>query len=376
VDLVVELPPGLRLMVTLLSLAGLAALVAAAVAHARSRATPAALARQLDEVGQTRGQIHAGVDLALHPQVAGVGGAVSAGLSQMAVARAAALAERIHPTEAVPSDAVRRPFKYLAMLCGLVAVVAIGSPRLISTQVARFTDPWGDHPPYSRLSFDVTPGAANVIYGKSLDVQVRTSGAAQPEQVELVRLTRGSPAGGSAEEVVPMFAQTDGKWQATLAGVTEPGQYFVRAGRARSHRYDLSVTTVPKIEQVRFRITPPAYTRGAAYEGPLPQQGLSGLPGTKVEVWAKSNRPLSGGGVQIARAGTAAEQPAGTSVGLEPTAANSDEVRGEFTIATAGRMTLNVKDVAGQPSTEAFAASITPLADNKPFARVLEPRQE
>ena len=80
--------------------------------------------------------------------------------------------------------------------------------------------------------------------------------------------------------------------------------------------------------------------------------------------------------MQIARAGAPADQPAGTSVGLAPTAANSDEVHGEFTIASAGRMTLNVKDVAGQPSTDSFAASITLLADSKPFVRVLEPRQE
>src|SRR3954454_19272918 len=73
IDLVVELPPGLRLGATLLSLLGLVALIGAAAIHAARAATPAALARRLDEVAQTGGQILAGVDLSLHPQPAGAG---------------------------------------------------------------------------------------------------------------------------------------------------------------------------------------------------------------------------------------------------------------------------------------------------------------
>ena len=37
---------------------------------------------------------------------------------------------------------------------------------------------------------------------------------------------------------------------------------------------------------VRFRITPPAYTNRPPYDGPLPKDGIAGLPGTVVQVWA------------------------------------------------------------------------------------------
>ena len=56
---------------------------------------------------------------------------------------------------------------------------------------------------------------------------------------------------------------------------------------------------------VRFRILPPAYTRDAAYEGPLPQGGISALAGTVIEVQATSNRPLKRGTVDIVEWGPA-----------------------------------------------------------------------
>ena len=38
------------------------------------------------------------------------------------------------------------------------------------------------------------------------------------------------------------------------------------------------------------------------YEGPLPKEGVSGLPGTKVQIFLRSNRPLSGGTIDCGAA--------------------------------------------------------------------------
>ena len=100
---------------------------------------------------------------------------------------------------------------------------------------------------------------------------------------------------GAAEEKLPMFPEPGGAWRATLTNVTADARYFVRARGARSPRFSVSVLTVPKLQNVRFRITPPAYTHRPPVQGPLPPSGLTALPGTTVQVWAKSNRPLSGG---------------------------------------------------------------------------------
>ena len=48
-----------------------------------------------------------------------------------------------------------------------------------------------------------------------------------------------------------MFLESDGRWRAALARVTEPTGYFARAHRARSRQYRIDVITVPRIEAVR-----------------------------------------------------------------------------------------------------------------------------
>ncbi|MEX0710857.1 MAG: hypothetical protein WD278_00820, partial [Pirellulales bacterium] len=163
------------------------------------------------------------------------------------------------------------------------------------------------------------------------------------------------------------FPESDGKWRATIAEVRASGTYYARGHTARSHRFAIQVITVPRISEVRWRVTPPAYTHDGAYEGPMPQGGLAGLPGTQVEVWAKSNRPLSGGSLDIA-SGSQRER-----VALSATATASQEVSGRFEIRQAGKFSLNVTDVAGQQARESFRGSITLLSDARPFVRLLEP---
>ena len=107
--------------------------------------------------------------------------------------------------------------------------------------------------------------------------------------------TADAQTGSGDDVVLPMFPEPGNRWRAAIANITVPQTYYVRAGHARSHKYSIQVITVPKIEDVRFRITAPKYTGLPVYEGELPQGGLAGLPGAAVQLWVSSNRPLSGG---------------------------------------------------------------------------------
>src|SRR5262249_5052317 len=137
----------------------------------------------------------------------------------------------------------------------------------------------------------------------------------------------------------------------------------------RSVRHRIDVITVPRLAGVRFRITPPPYTRLSAYEGPLPPSGISGLPGAKVEVWASSNRPLASGTFQVSASGRT------TSVELRPSATNAEEVQGAFVIDRSGKAELRIRDVDGQDSQDVFSAAVVLLRDERPFIRIMEPRE-
>ncbi len=277
------------------------------------------------------------------------------------MAQAAALAAGIPAHRVVPLATLRR----MGIWLGVATVAAIGllifCPGLAVTEVLRFGDPYGDHPPYSNIVFHVEPGNTRVLYGGGLDVAVATEGPA-PQRVELVLRD-----GQGQEEVLPMFQAGPGQWRTVLARVTSDSQYYARARRARSLRYAIEVITIPKLKNVRFRIAPPEYVRRAVYEGAMPEGGIAGLAGTQVQVFAESNRPLSHGTLALAAAGGVQK------IRLEPVKGTPETVSGSFEIHTPGRFDVDVTDVAEHDSREKFSGSVVVLPDEKPLIRIMQP---
>jgi hypothetical protein len=358
-DLLWELPPGLRAAALVIAPTIGIVLLLAAVWQARRRGTTDAVARQIDETGGAAGRIRTGVDLVTADRTS----PLTAGLAALAVADASELAGRVPTSRVAPVRPAAWPFAGLALLAAVVGVVAAIFPRLAEAEWRRFTNPFGGDAPFSRVIFHVEPGDTQVVYGRPLDVKVTTEGVAV-ERLSLVL----EPADGSGEEVLPMFAEPGGAWRATVANLTADVRYHIRAHAGRSQRFAVRVLTVPKIDAVRFRVTPPAYTNRPAYEGPLPKGGLAGLPGARVEVWAASNRPLSGGTLRFT-------PPSSGPVALTPVSPGGSEVTGSFEIRAAGQLRLKVTDRDGQESADTFTAPIALLTDERPIVRLLEPRE-
>jgi hypothetical protein len=359
-DLLWDTPPSARLAVVGLAILAAATWFGFAAARAWRGAAPAALARRLDDAAGSGGQVLSGVDLASAP--AGRP-ALTAGLAELAVERAGAVAGCVSGAAVAPVRPVMRAFGAVALVAVGVAAFGLGMPRLFWTQWARFTDPLGEHAPFSRLQIHVEPGDVAVIYGGSVDIQASVEGGSV-ERLDLV-LTGAQPG----DNVLPMFPDSAGGWRATVAHVAAPIHYFVRAHAGRSARHKIGVITAPQLRSVHFHVTPPAYTNRPSWEGPLPQGGLAVLRGTTVELWARSNRPLGGGILQFH-----AGQQVHTRE-LTPTSPEAAEVAGAFEVQGAGKITVQVTDVDGQSSTEPFSAPVTIVNDERPEVRLLEPAQ-
>jgi hypothetical protein len=357
-DLLWELPPHLRQTSAAGGLVVTVLLAGAAGWRALRHGQPRILAQRLDHAAQASGEIVAGVDLALEPPS---GPALTAGLADLAVARAGQLAADLPSSRAVPLRPVYWSFGGLAMLAAVVGLAAVSMPRLAWAEWLRFADPFGDHPLFSRVLFTVQPGDARVVYGAGLDIHVATEGV----PVERLDLVLQNDGGGT--ETLPLFPEASGQWRATLTSVTSGARYFVRARAGRSRSFRIEVITVPRLEAVRFHVTPPAYTSLPPYNGPLPQGGLAGLPGTQVQVWARSNRPLSGGMLEI----PGPERT--TSLALMPVGPEAQEATASFKIVCPGKLQLRVIDTNEQSSAETFTAPIAVLTDERPFIRLLEP---
>ncbi len=378
-DLMWDLSPAARITVTAMAAGAACAVAVGAMVSTARAAGRRSLAQRIDRAGSLGGQVLTGLELE-HRLASRRGESelpLSVGLSHLAVAKAAVAADAVAPSAAVPAGPLRRAATRLLLLGALVVLLVACLPELARTELDRFLAPHSDVPPYSPLSFRVEPGDAKVLYGSPLEIHAEVLGG-EVEQVELV-LSRAD----GAEEILPMFAETAGRWRTVLASVTVGGVYHVRAQRARSPRYRVDVVTVPRIEAVRVRVAPPSYTRQRPYEGPAPKDGIAALPGTEVTVWARSNRPLSGGtlAMELDARSAAAQGPDAASnlsshVAMQPGADGADEVMGRFTVAGAGKLVVRVVDVEGQPSQEAFTTTVTLLKDHRPLIRILQPPPE
>ena len=364
-DLIWELSPQSR--VAWLIIAGSLGLVLFAALCVRlwRKSAEAIVVRQLDQAARSGGAILSGWELSRQYSTAANESPkpLTAGLAGLAVSQANQLALTVKPADAVTPKPVKVSSTVLGSAVLLVGVLGVCLPALAMTQWRRFVSPFADVPPFSNVQFTIEPGDATILYGEGLNVRATVEG----EPVEQVELIMES---GEKSEVVPMFPEPAGGWRAVIAQLNEDAEYFVRAERARSERYRIHVITTPKIESVRFEITPPAYTRDAGYKGPLPQGGILGPAGTRVRLWAKSNRPLAGGVIEI-HTGDETET-------LAMSASNSDdhEAFGEFTVRSNGRFLLRVKDADDQLSQETFGGAITLVSDQRPFVRLIQPREQ
>src|SRR5262245_23377991 len=154
-DLLWETPPWARVAVmwlaplTLVLCLGIIAAMALRAAQARQ------LARRLDAAANSNGQILTGVELAL---ASPANESLTARLADLAVAKAADLAERAPGSRALPWRPAWQGLSALGLVALGIIGLGIAAPRLFRSQWLRFTDPFGEHAPFARLQIHVEPG--------------------------------------------------------------------------------------------------------------------------------------------------------------------------------------------------------------------------
>ena len=295
----------------------------------------------------------------------------------MAAEHAESLARRAPLAKAVPAKPLGRALAVLAALAAAIGILAVAMPDLVKTEWERFRRPGADVPPYSLLRFTVTPRDAQVLYGEDLEIGATVEGGVA-DHLELVL-----EASDGSQSSLPMFSEAGGTWRAVLSKLTEPTNYFVRCYRARSEKYGIAIVTVPRIETVRVLVVPPEYAGQPNYEGPVPDEGVKGLRGTKVTLWATSNRPLSGGSLLVTSGSNASGTQSMPTVGtqrvpdtvlaMQPTEPGGQEVAGQFEIMGDGKFEFQVRDEAGQSSQQSISGNVTLVPDQYPLVRILKP---
>ena len=371
VDVVLHLEAGWRLGLLLALLGGAAALLAVGwylafvrrnrlehIARFLESRDPA-LGSRLINLLQLRGQT---ADPALAPLTRELAGlAVEDYASRMGEAPFERLAR---------TNALRREAGHAAWaLLGLTALLAVFF-RVTAVELARFTDPFGDHPPYSFTRLEIVepgPAGTNVLYGKGFTVKVKTGG----HQSKEVFITAHPPGHPEQSTTLPMFDKGRAGFDQMLDNIrTELVVYAHTKDRvSRSKQAHIGVVLTPQMEKAFVRIAPPAYTGLPAEEKPYAFQGVQALVGSEVRFRLQSNRPLREGMLEWSGGDQAPRL-----VALTNSAPN--EVAGAFPAADSGRMRFSLVDVDAIPSQGSFEGGLTVTHDLPPEVRITEPERD
>lgn len=364
-DLLFDLAPAFRAAAPWVALGSGLVLIGGLFAWRKRLFTPQTGARLIDTTANAQGVVLTGWDLlSTFGNNPSAESATSLGLAQLAIADASQQASGVSAANTVSLQSASRPWWGILGSMLLVGLFVLAAPQMARTEWNRFVQPWNDVPPASTTQLVVTPGDIDVRYGDPLEVFVEVHGDPVADEVELI-LTNSA----NEEEIIPTFEEADGRWRTMLTHLTQPGEYYARSFGTRSRRHKITILTVPEIEEVEAEVIPPPYAQGLGrYSGPLPSQGIAALTGTIVRLTARSQRPLSGG--EIAWTDATGSTP----IEMRPNETNGSQVQGEFVVQTAGTFELRVRDVEGQVSRDAVAATVTLKPDHRPFIRLLKPK--
>jgi hypothetical protein len=230
----------------------------------------------------------------------------------------------------------------------------------------RFTDPKGDHPPYSKLRFQVAPGQTNVLFGGSIEVRVTVEGG-QPVAGKLWLVARS----GTNELRTMMFLASDRSFFQSLANLREPSEYYVTDGKARSHRYRTDIRYTPQITMVEVTSTFPAYTGMPARTGKLAEDPQSLPLDTRLDFRVFSNRPLKEGEMTITPVLGGKEQKLKLNA---PAGGNC--ATGSFTLVEPLVFSIKVTDQLGLDSIDPRQGRFNISPDERPRLFVLEPGRD
>jgi hypothetical protein len=254
-------------------------------------------------------------------------------------------------------------------LFGFAGVLAVEF-RISTVEIARFADPFGDHPPYSFTRLEmVEPGPAgtNVIYGSGLIAKVKALGH-QPREVFLTAF----PPGHFEQAVtLPMFDKGNVGFEQLLDNVRTDLVVFAhtRDRRSESKQARIGVILTPQLSRALVRIAPPAYTGIRAEEKPYEFKGVQALEGSEVRFRLQSNRPLREGLLEI----TAGDQ---TPQRIVMRKSGDNEVTGFFRANESGRLRFGIVDVSGLPSQGDCEGALTVTHDLPPEIHIANPEHD
>ena len=269
--------------------------------------------------------------------------------------------EQLARTNRVETEAKRALFGMLAFVALLAILFDI-----TRTEIPRFLDPFGDHPPYSFTRLEITSPATDgtqVVYNESLLVTAKSAGH-RPGELYVSWFPAGHP---EQTVTLPMFDRGEHGFTQRVENVKSDLVVFVHTKNrhAMSRQRRVGVVLTPKLEKAWVKISPPPYTELPPTEKPFEFKTVKALEGSAIEFRLDSNRPLASGHLTVST--DSAEEP------VNMTAIDEKQVAGKIEAKNPARLKFSLLDRDGYASQETWEAALNVVHDLPPEVQITNP---
>jgi hypothetical protein len=198
-----------------------------------------------------------------------------------------------HADQLQPGDVIEvRPVRKIVSLAGAAAfgvmAIAAAAPLTARTAMTRLFDPFGDHPWPKRTQIELVDAKDRIAKGDPFTVGVKISGL-EPSAVKLqFKFPDGRTS--TAEE---MRQEGEGVYKGGLETAVQPFSYAITAGDDHIDWRAVEVVPAPEEHGLKLKVHFPAYTNLPAEEYPEGKGHVRAVFGSRVELFAGSNKPLA-----------------------------------------------------------------------------------
>ncbi len=287
---------------------------------------------------------------------------VSRSVSEANAVLEATGSKSILPRAELNRNAIRATAAFL-----LILILGGTFGAVTSVVIPRLTTPWRDIPPYSPLTFEITPTSPEIFYGDDTTIEATITGGDISGPVRF--LTRNATAEDSEIFETICFQDGPNRFAQKLERVTQPTEFAFAHGKARSHWYSVDLLMEPKIALGSVTVSPPEYTGLPQRTFLVGEQPLAVLRGSHIKLSVTSNRPLTDGSLNL----TPLRNSTDSGSGVKGVKTGTQSVSFEWIAKDEASAKVEVRDIRGTPNRTPYTISQRIIPDKAPEISLEKP---
>jgi len=188
-----------------------------------------------------------------------------------------------------PTRLIIKKLIFLIIVSSIAATALMLPINITSVILNRIFHPNSDIPPYSPYSFILTPSNPAVVFGDSLELNLKIDGP--PVEQTVLLKTKFNEKINS----VTCYNASNNTYTSKIEKLTRPLEFWFTVGKARTKHYRVKLKLRPKIVLAKIHLKYPEYTHIPDKNFILARNSIKVMPNSIVTLTLFSNRPLSAG---------------------------------------------------------------------------------